>query len=107
MEFHLVIVNKRKRNTKKLVQVKWNPPDPGTYKFNLDGAIKNSPGPGGLGGVIRNDLGGWVMGFIEPIPMANPVRAELQAMRRGLSLAVQKNLSPIEINSDSPIPPLI
>ncbi|WMV29159.1 hypothetical protein MTR67_022544, partial [Solanum verrucosum] len=54
----------------------------------------------GIRGVIRDHLGSWVLGFTEHIPLTDPLGAELQAMRKGLTLAVEHKLSPIEINCD-------
>ncbi|WMV57542.1 hypothetical protein MTR67_050927 [Solanum verrucosum] len=41
------------------------------------------------------------MGFVEYTPLTDPIRAELQALRRGLAIDVNHDLSPLEINSDS------
>ncbi|KAH0647389.1 hypothetical protein KY290_033382 [Solanum tuberosum] len=55
-------------NFKSTIQVNWKPPDYNTFKFNVDGPVRNNPGLGGLGGVIRNHLGLWKVGFIEHTP---------------------------------------
>ncbi|KAK4734773.1 hypothetical protein R3W88_009034 [Solanum pinnatisectum] len=100
-EFHwLIDKNTNKRGSKSTIQVSWKPPDHNTSKLNVDGSVKNPPGPGGLEGMIRNHLGLWEKGFVEYTPLTNPIRAELQALRRGLSIATNYNLSPLEINSE-------
>ncbi|KAK4726533.1 hypothetical protein R3W88_031450 [Solanum pinnatisectum] len=81
IEFQWVIVKSTKRSdSKSTTQVSWRPPNPDTFKLNVDGAVKNASGPCGLGGVIRNHLGVWKMGFIEYTPLKDPIRVELQAL---------------------------
>ncbi|KAK6773413.1 hypothetical protein RDI58_028651 [Solanum bulbocastanum] len=41
------------------------------------------------------------MAFVKYTPLTDPIRAELQALRRGLAIAINHNLSSLEINSDS------
>lgn len=41
------------------------------------------------------------MEFMSKTAQVNPTFAELQALRQGLLMAVEHNLTPIDINSDS------
>ncbi|KAH0645300.1 hypothetical protein KY284_033184 [Solanum tuberosum] len=50
---------------KYVIQVKWKPRVPGRFKLNTVGLRKKAPGPGGLGGVIRNHRGDWIIGFYQ------------------------------------------
>ncbi|KAH0658744.1 hypothetical protein KY289_027492 [Solanum tuberosum] len=100
-EFSLICNKAKIRGNKTPIKVKWEPPDPNTFKLNIDASVKNSPGPGGLGGLVRNHLGYWIIGFFEHTPLTNPIRAKLLAIRRGLQIVVDHNLTPIEINTDS------
>lgn len=68
------------------IHVKWAPPTMGTYKLNIDGAIKKSNR--GLGGVFRDHRGNWVIGFTEKKPLTNSILAELQALHRELILGI-------------------
>lgn len=52
-------------------------------------------------GVFRNHKGDWVLGFLQPIPHATPFEAELRGLLGGLEKAVNCNLSPLWINTDS------
>lgn len=69
--------------------VKWNPPKPGRYMLNTDGATTNNSFNGRIGGVIRNHNGDWIIGFISRVPHNNPKLAEFQALRMGLKLALE------------------
>ncbi|KAK4708345.1 hypothetical protein R3W88_029270 [Solanum pinnatisectum] len=82
------------------MEVKWELPHLGSYKLNTV-SVKQSTGPGGIGGLIRIHLGHRIIGFSEHTPHTNPVRAKLLAIRRGLQIAVNHSLIPIEINFDS------
>ena len=35
----------------------WCPPPSGFMKFNVDGSVRGKPGPSGIGGVLRYELG--------------------------------------------------
>ena len=35
----------------------WCPPPSGFLKFNVDGSVRGKPGPSGIGGVLRYELG--------------------------------------------------
>ncbi|KAK6775618.1 hypothetical protein RDI58_026619 [Solanum bulbocastanum] len=70
------------------MEVKWETPHLGSYKLNTDASVKQSPGPGGIGGLIRVHLGHRIIGFSEHTPHTNPIRTELLAMRRGLQIDV-------------------
>ncbi|KAK6794984.1 hypothetical protein RDI58_008437 [Solanum bulbocastanum] len=69
--------------------------------LNTDGAVKNNPGDGGLGGVVRNHKGDWVVGFVSKEANTTPILAELNALRQGLTMAISNNLVPLETNIDS------
>ncbi|XP_019255539.1 PREDICTED: uncharacterized protein LOC109234131 [Nicotiana attenuata] len=56
---------------------------------------------GGIGGIIRNSCGDWIIGFFNRIKAHNSTHAELQALQSGLNLAYEKRLAPLEIDTDS------
>ncbi|KAH0708843.1 hypothetical protein KY284_010270 [Solanum tuberosum] len=81
--------------------VKWDPPPHGRFKLNTDGAVNYNTGDGGLGGVIRNHKGDWVIGFTSKSSNTTPLLAELSALRQGLVMASSNNLTPLDISLDS------
>ncbi|GAA0172943.1 hypothetical protein LIER_41426 [Lithospermum erythrorhizon] len=83
--------------------IKWTPPPEFVYKLNTDGASKGNPGMAGCGGLIRDHLGNWVIGFARKIHWASSTCAELWALRDGLEMALHGNYSPIHIEMDSQI----
>ncbi|PNX95949.1 ribonuclease H [Trifolium pratense] len=58
-------------------------------------------GIAGFGGLIRNDDGGWIIGYHGHIGFSNILHAELLALLFGLQLAWDKGLSNIICYSDS------
>ncbi|OIT22083.1 hypothetical protein A4A49_65484, partial [Nicotiana attenuata] len=69
----------------------------GLYKLNTDEAARENPGIG----VFRNHNGDRILGYMDNVPHTTNTRVELQALLRGLQLAEQNNLAPLEINTDS------
>ncbi|KAK4730263.1 hypothetical protein R3W88_023251 [Solanum pinnatisectum] len=82
-------------------QVKWKPRVPGRFKLNTDGAVKENPGPGGLGGVIRNHRGDWIIGFYQHRSPCQPNPGKVRALRQGVLMAIEYKLNSIDINTDS------
>ncbi|KAK4713627.1 hypothetical protein R3W88_019534 [Solanum pinnatisectum] len=56
---------------------------------------------GGIGGVIRNHNGDWIIGFISREAHVDPVLAEIRTLKQGLLMAINHNLKPLDINTDS------
>lgn len=81
--------------------VSWDPPRLGTFKLNTDGACSENSGRTGLGGVIRDHDGNWVMDFYSMKPHTTPLHAELLALKKGLEIAAANNIKPIEIDVDA------
>lgn len=73
------------------------------YKLNTDGFSFGNPGRGGIGSVIRNSNGDWILGFSQSFLHATNNFMELVALRKGLELVLEQNLHPIVINIDSEI----
>lgn len=89
-------------NTKKVGKiihtfVKWKAPKIG-YKLNTDGP--NSKKNNGIGGVIRNNKGNWILGFIGNSYQQDTITTEMYPLRTGLSLAFKHKLLPLEISKD-------
>ncbi|KAH0709752.1 hypothetical protein KY284_011179 [Solanum tuberosum] len=102
IEFQYIIQERQQHNiTKNTIQVKWESPKPGRFKLNTDGAVKSSPSHGGIGEVIRNHRGYWIIGFMSKEAHVNPILAELRALRQGPIMALEHDAKPLEINTDS------
>lgn len=55
----------------------------------------------GIGRVIRNDLGAWILGFYNRNNGRNHTTTELEALHYGLTIASSHNFIPLEIGTDS------
>ncbi|KAK9283223.1 hypothetical protein L1049_011459 [Liquidambar formosana] len=78
-QFHI----KKKKQKRTII---WYPPSPGTLKFNVDGLARGKPGPGGIGGVLRDEHGRILCVFSAPIGSVDSNFAELLAVREALRL---------------------
>ncbi|KAH0641622.1 hypothetical protein KY289_032596 [Solanum tuberosum] len=78
---------------------KWTPPERG-YKLNSDGSSIGNPDRSGIGGVIRDHNGDWIVGYMGNLHMSNNVKAELTALMQGLRIALARGLLPLEVNID-------
>lgn len=98
----LLLASQREQNNipKTIIHVKWNLLAEGHYKLNLDGALKDSHGLGGLGGIFRNHNGEWVGGFSCKVHWTNPLLEELQALHKALTMVVERKLVPLEVETD-------
>lgn len=81
------------------IHLSWIPPPRHYFKLNTDGSSLGNPGKEGIGGVIRNANGDWVLGFAQSFLHATNNWSFL-ALWKGLQLALQHNLTPIIINID-------
>ena len=67
-------------------QVRWQVPEKGRLKLNMDGAASKAMGVAGGGGLIRDNQGNWVVDFSKRIGVTNSFMAEFWALRDGLML---------------------
>ena len=82
----------------------WQPPRPGLYKVNVDGALFYADNTAGLGVVIRNEHGQVMVSLSERTLLPSSViEVEVLAARRGLELAVETGFRNIVLESDSQI----
>jgi ribonuclease HI len=54
--------------------------------LNVDGSSLGNLGVSGFGGLLRNDNGAWILGFVGNIDFSNIFHAELLAMYHGLEV---------------------
>ncbi|KAL4332611.1 hypothetical protein GQ457_07G003380 [Hibiscus cannabinus] len=64
----------------------WEAPPIGFLKLNVDGAMVSNGSKGGIGGIVRNNLGVCLDTFSLPIGPSPPIMAELEAIFHGLSV---------------------
>ncbi|KAG4912504.1 hypothetical protein JHK82_053091 [Glycine max] len=67
-------------------EVVWKPPTNATLNLNMDGSAIGNPGPSGFRGLIRNNIGDWIIGFVGHYGYATNLFAELTTIHQGLQL---------------------
>lgn len=82
-------------------KVEWLPPIAGVLKVNVDGSSRGSPGPSGIGGVVRNHSKEFVGIFSEAVGMLWAYEAEVLAILKGLQFCKSHCLNHLLIESDS------
>nr|KYP67585.1 Putative ribonuclease H protein At1g65750 family [Cajanus cajan] len=70
--------------------IRWQPPPLGSIKLNCDGAVRGVGRKVGCGGIIRNYLGGFIMGFSCKLGQCSILQAELWAIFHGLRIIKEK-----------------
>jgi len=90
-----------KDNTKQRVCIGWRYPPIDWVKINVDGCSKGNPGVAGAGGVSRDAISRWIVGFALNIRICTSVGAELWAITNGLKLAWSKGFRKIILESNS------
>jgi ribonuclease HI len=86
--------------------IRWRFPACGKLKMNTDGSVINSKdgsgGRAGFGGVIRDERGFCIMCFYGKLrDDCSILQAELWAIYKGLKIIQSRDLSEVEIESDS------
>lgn len=74
----------------------------GWFKLNVDGAFRSATPISGICRLIRDADSNWTFGFIKSVHANCPIYVELQAIHQGLILAEQNNLTPLEMETNSP-----
>ena len=82
-------------------QIRWEKPDLGWLKLNTDGSFDDLSGVAGGGGLIRDEQGNWLAGYTRKVGRANSFVAEAWALRDGLMLCNQLNLSSVIVEFDA------
>nr|XP_016462522.1 PREDICTED: probable protein phosphatase 2C 28 isoform X3 [Nicotiana tabacum] len=100
-EFKYLTGNKHSSLNTINFSIRWQKPSMGSFKLNCDSAYINNTNVGGLGGVIRNSHGKWMVGFQKLTNVISNTHAELLALETGLRVVVQFKLHPLEIEMDS------
>ena len=82
-------------------QVKWERLERGWLKLNTDGSWNATLGKAAGGGLIRDDMGNWVIGFSRQLGNVNTFAAEIWVLQDGLMLIHQMKLPAIIIELDA------
>ena len=82
-EFFAIVPNIPNKPNRIQVQVKWSKPQPEWVKLNMDGFVFGDPKKAGGGGVIRNNEGDWVAGFVKKFGNVSSITTELWAFKEG------------------------
>ncbi|EOY04279.1 Non-LTR retroelement reverse transcriptase-like [Theobroma cacao] len=86
---------------KKDILISWELPKHSYVKLNVDGSAKGQPGMAAAGGVIRYEVGNWLLGFNYKIGISCSLQAELWALYWGLTLCWDKGFRKVQVESDS------
>lgn len=81
--------------------LRWEKPNQGWMKLNVDGSFDASSGKGCIGAVLRNSQGEVIFsacGFLDHC--SGPLEAELLACKEGINMALQWTLLPIVVELD-------
>ena len=101
LEFNFCASSLSKPNRRVMKQIRWEKPQMGWYKLNTDGASESGVYRTGCGGIIRDEQGQWITGFVRRIGVANNFIAELWGLRDGLQLCCCRNFNSIEVEIDA------
>ena len=100
-EFHWYATDWKAVNRFIMKDVRWERPRRGWWKLNTDGSSLGNPGLAGGGGILRDEMGSWVLGFSRNIGVTSSFEAKLWALRDGLTICVEKSYSTIEVELDA------
>ncbi|XP_061999251.1 uncharacterized protein LOC133716573 [Rosa rugosa] len=96
-KYHPKATRKKKRPL-----TKWECPPLGRLKINIDNAFRVENGAGGIGVVIRDELGIGLAAIARPFLHAHSaINMEAEACRAGLFLGMHQGWTNIDIESDS------
>ncbi|KAK8520935.1 hypothetical protein V6N12_004858 [Hibiscus sabdariffa] len=84
----------------------WSAPPAGFLNLNVDGAMLRDGSKGGIGGILRDNVGDQLASFSLPFGLGPPILAELEAINYGLDFFFTINnfdRSRLILESDSAI----
>jgi ribonuclease HI len=82
----------------------WAPPPVGCMKVNYDGAVFSEANKGGIGVIIRNEMGLPMIALSQKIPYpGSSTLMEALALRRALLLAIEMGFQSVVMEGDSEI----
>ncbi|SPT16230.1 unnamed protein product [Triticum aestivum] len=80
----------------------WQPPPPGWLALSVDGSYSAEEGSAGAGMILRENLGSVIFSSCQLLFYCNNVlEAEIQAIKSGMSMAIEWSNLPVLVQSDS------
>ncbi|XP_075645075.1 uncharacterized protein LOC142616073 [Castanea sativa] len=101
LKFQHCVINPKVAGSRKMVQVRWEKPQPGWVSLNTDGSALGNLGRARCGRLIRNEHGDWLGGCSRRIGVTNGFVAELWALRDSLILYHNLHLNVVNIQLDA------
>ncbi|KAJ1424210.1 Ribonuclease H domain [Sesbania bispinosa] len=83
------------------VLINWTCPPKGFYKLNIDGYVGNNSSTASCEGLLRDDNGDFVEGFVCNLGISSTLQAELWGILHGLKMAEKKRIVNLIVNTDS------
>ena len=83
--------------------VRWERPYRSWFKLNTDGSAIGNHGTASGGGILRDDSGIWVKGFARNIGTTTSFLAKLWALRDGLIMCLDLQITALEIDLDAKV----
>ena len=81
--------------------ISWQPPQPGRYKVNYDGALFDESNEAGIGVVIRNHMGEVMASLCQRVPFPHSVEAmEAYAAQSAIELSRDLGFKEIDMEGD-------
>ncbi|XVF29674.1 hypothetical protein REPUB_Repub15cG0142300 [Reevesia pubescens] len=81
--------------------IKWTKPAQCVFKINVDVGLRGQSRVAVAGGLIRDDKGYWLLGFVYRIGICEVLSAELWSILQGLKLAWDRGFRKVELETDS------
>ena len=81
------------------ILVSWEPPPPSFFKLNFDGSVRGSSAAAGI--IIRDAGGHLITASAFNLGSSSVFSAEATALQQGLRLALQHNISHLQIKGDN------
>lgn len=69
--------------------------------LKVDGSSRGNPRPADFGGLVRNDMGGFIVGFSGSVGFYEILQAELLAIFHGLQISWERGFKQVVLYSDS------
>ncbi|KAK5794618.1 hypothetical protein PVK06_035857 [Gossypium arboreum] len=83
------------------IEQRWQCPDSGWVKINVDGSVSTNNNKAAIGGAVRNSYGEWLTGFNMVTGIDEIFKIEARVIVEGMKLAWLKGYKQVEINCDN------